>query len=110
MTNSTLAILAADPSRIEDVARAELPALIGEAARLHALLQAQLLSVPAVEKPVASSNGSGPLLKATEAAERLNVSTRWVYRHADELPFTKRLTNGTLRFDERGLKRWQERR
>lgn len=109
MIVSTLALLASDPSRIEDVARADLPALIGEAARLHALLTARLLAAPIVETPVASSNGSD-LLTVAEVAEQLAVSTRWVYRHADELPFTRKLSNGALRFDARGLERWKDRR
>lgn len=50
------------------------------------------------------------LLTVTQAAERLGVDRRWLYRRADKLPFTKRLGPGTLRFSEKGLAKWMERR
>lgn len=50
------------------------------------------------------------LLTAEEAGKRLGVGRRWIYRHASTLPFTRRLTGGTLRFSERGLERWIETR
>lgn len=46
------------------------------------------------------------LLTTHEAAERLAVTVRWLYRHADSLPFTRRLSRGALRFDASGLRRW----
>ena len=46
------------------------------------------------------------LLKVSEVAERLGVSRKWVYDHADSFPFTRRLGGQTLRFSERGLERW----
>jgi excisionase family DNA binding protein len=60
----------------------------------------------------APPGGKAPdtLLTVGEVAERLGVSNRWVYRNADRLPFTRRLTSGTLRFSERGLERWKETR
>ena len=62
--------------------------------------------------PSAPSRNGGPdrLLTAAQAAQRLGVAKRWIYRKADELPFTRRLTEGTLRFSERGLERWKESR
>ena len=45
------------------------------------------------------------MLTAIELAERLSVSPRHVYDHADQWPFTKRLGR-TLRFSERGFERW----
>ncbi len=107
-----LASLAADPARVADVPREALPALIGEAEALRARLWAQLQAVPVpVPVPPASRNG-GPdqLLTAEQAAGRLGVDRRWMYRHADTLPFTRKLTPGTLRFSEKGLERWKESR
>src|SRR5437879_10181756 len=49
---------------------------------------------------------SDRLLTVREAAKRLGVSKRYVYGHADEYPFTRRLGPKTLRFSERGLERW----
>lgn len=57
--------------------------------------------------PKRDNGGPDDLLRVREAAERLNVSRRWLYDHADKLPFTKRLTTGALRFSARGLERWK---
>ncbi len=46
------------------------------------------------------------LLSVREAAERLAVEPQWLYRHADELPFTRRVGTGArpaLRFLDLGL-------
>lgn len=112
MKNWNLATLAADPSRLESVTPEALPELIGEAealrARLWARLQAASITAPAAvaaEKPAADV-----LLTVDEAAARLGVNKRWMYRHAETLPFTRKLTEGTLRFSSRGLERWKESR
>lgn len=109
--SAELATLAADPSRVEDVGRDAIPALIGEVETLKARLWARLQAVEVAPAPTPSTNG-GPdkLLTAEEAAERLSVDKRWVYRKADSLPFTRRLGTGTLRFSSRGLERWKESR
>lgn len=46
------------------------------------------------------------LLRPPEAAKRLGVTVRWLYRNASALPFTRRLTRRALRFDAVGLRRW----
>lgn len=111
--SAELATLAADPSRVGDVARDELPALIGEVEALKAALWARLQAAPGpAPTPTSQGKTSGPdeLLTADQAAQRLGVSKRWVYRKADTLPFTRRLDTGTLRFSARGLERWKESR
>ncbi len=57
----------------------------------------------------AQDSGSDRLLSAADVAARLNVSTRYVYDHANEWPFTQRLSARKLRFSERGLERWERR-
>jgi len=108
--STTLAALAADPERVADLDPAALPGLIGEVealkARLWARLQAAGAAVTVSPDPKATP-GADRLLTATEAAERLGVNARWLYRKADSLPFTRKLSQGTLRFSERGLERWQ---
>ena len=47
------------------------------------------------------------LISVEDAAERLGVTPRWMYRHAGHLPFSRRLSRKALRFSELGLKRWQ---
>ncbi len=54
---------------------------------------------------VARMNGRPPtdrLLTVEEAAQRLAVTPRWLYRHAEDLPFTVRLGR-LLRFSERRI-------
>lgn len=61
-------------------------------------------------------NGSpGPpaedrLLRVREAAQRLGVKPRWLYVHADDFPFTKRLPGRRLQFSAAGLAAWLDRR
>lgn len=110
---NTLATLASDPERIGDVPASDLPRLIGEAEALRAALWCRMQTAT-VPTPVQSSgNGAGDpdrLLTAEEAAERLGVDKRWIYRRKDSLPFTRKLSQGTLRFSLRGLERWKESR
>lgn len=108
--SAELATLAADPSRVRDVDREQLPDLIGEASALHARLLAALQAIP-LQPDRPTTNGEGepdPMLTAQEAADRLGVDPRWMYRKADALPFTRRLSPGTLRFSAKGLERWKE--
>jgi excisionase family DNA binding protein len=111
---ATLAVLAADPTRVEHVPADALPALIGEAEALRARLWARLQAAscaPAVAVTAPTVNGgSDRLISAEEVAERLGVDRRWVYRHTGSLPFARRLSGGTLRFSERGLERWKDSR
>jgi predicted DNA-binding transcriptional regulator AlpA len=103
-----LATLAADPERIADVQAGELPGLIGEAEALRARLWARLqAATPAAVAPPAKATEPDRLLAVAEAADRLGVKPRWLYRHAGELPFTHRLPGGRLRFSARGIERWQ---
>jgi len=50
------------------------------------------------------------LLTAKEAAGVLHVTPRWLYRHAGQLPFTRRLGPKTMRFDADGVARWLAKR
>ena len=57
------------------------------------------------DKPVVASL-EDHLLTVDEAAGVLAVERTWLYRHADKLPFTRKLSAGTLRFSSKGLHRW----
>jgi excisionase family DNA binding protein len=46
------------------------------------------------------------LLDVQEAAARLGMSTDWLYRHARQLPFTRRVGRRALKFDSASLDRW----
>lgn len=82
---------------LEGIPREAVPAAI-------ALLAARLLteSVPAVAK---RSLEPGRLLTAGEAAGRLGVDRRWVYRHSRELGGIS-LSRRKLRVPERALERY----
>ena len=111
LMSQELAALAADPERVAEVPPEALPALIGEVEGLKAALYGRLTATsipatPAAPQGSCHCGGTDALLTATEVADRLGVAKRWVYAHASELPFARRLGEGTLRFDPRGLDRW----
>lgn len=88
------------------VSSEEIPALLGQLEILKAALLARTLpsngkaSLPAPPE-------ADRLLTPEETAERLGISRRWLYRHSDTLPFTRRLSRKALRFSEAGLRKWQ---
>jgi len=56
-----------------------------------------------------SSTGNGApdrLLTVRETAKLLGVSTKYLYAHADEYAFTRRLGKKTLRFSAQGIERF----
>ncbi len=105
-----LAWLIASPDQAEDVPSDQIPDLLGAIetvrARLWSRLNTPTLPATATKGPKAPDR----LLDAKEAAERLGVKAKWLYSHADRLPFTRRLGGRTLRFSEQGLTRWMETR
>jgi predicted DNA-binding transcriptional regulator AlpA len=54
--------------------------------------------------------GPDRLISPSEVASRLGVTVRWVYRHADQWPFTRKLSRKVLRFSEAGFGRWLQAR
>ena len=65
-----------------------------------------------VERAVKKAlNGNGHqdgdrLLDAEEACKILSASPDWLYRHANRLPFTRKLGPRMLRFSEQGIQKW----
>lgn len=53
-----------------------------------------------------ASDSGDQLLDVEAVAEVLNVDERYVYDHADDWPFTRRISPRKLRFSEKGLYRW----
>jgi predicted DNA-binding transcriptional regulator AlpA len=95
--------------------RARWEARARDAEAMHAQAPiAEVLRV-ALSELEAADGASGPpvadrLLTAEEAAQRLGVTVRWLYDHARDLTFAKRLSRKCLRFSEAGLRRYLERR
>ena len=50
------------------------------------------------------------LLEAEAAAKILAVTEDWLYRHAKQLPFTRKLDRKVLRFSFQGIQRYIESR
>ena len=81
---------------------------------LRELLEAALGNdVPIASAPAPTSvpqpgSAWGPddLLTPEEAAAALRVSRRWLYRHAKQLPFARKLSPKVLRFSRSGMARW----
>lgn len=98
--------LAERPHLVAELRPEQVEALINRCAALQCLLAARLLSMrphrPTPDVPVEPDR----LLTPEAAASRLNVSVRWLYRHAHTLPFTRRLSRKRLRFSEAGLRRY----
>lgn len=46
------------------------------------------------------------LLTPQDVAALLSVGVRWVYRHAHQWPFTRKLGRKCLRFEPVGLRKW----
>lgn len=107
MTSSFLAEVVADPHRLDELPREELPDLLANLERLRAKVWARL-SAP----PEDASSGGKPdrLLDVGAVAEILDVAPRYVYDHADDWPFTRRISPRKLRFSEQRLYRWLETR
>jgi len=73
---------------------------------LEGILLTRLLETPTTANGVRDLPEKDQLLNPEEAATRLGVTVKWLYRHAKQLPFTRRLSRKALRFSEQGLQRW----
>jgi len=73
----------------------ELPRLLGELEEIRATALLRM-SAPAT---IQAHDG---LLDVNAAAERLGVSTEYLYRHSSKLPFTRRMGRKLL-FSEQGI-------
>ena len=60
----------------------------------------------ALQNGGATSTQQDALLTPEQAATLIGVNRRWLYRHAEKLPFTRRISRKNLRFSEAGLRRW----
>ena len=76
------------------LALAELPRLLGDLAEISAVATARLVS-PVIERP-------DELLDVAQAAERMNLSKDYLYRHSRRFPFTRRQGRKLL-FSSNGL-------
>jgi predicted DNA-binding transcriptional regulator AlpA len=101
-----LAELVAVPERAVEVRVEEVPGLLARLASLQAVLLSRLLAPQNHAASPRSPAEPDRLLTAGEAAPILGTSERWLYRHAKQLPFSRRLSRKALRFSEVGLRRY----
>lgn len=94
----------ADPARFAEIPRERMVALIAELAGLQARFAALLQLSALPDRRNEPESTPDRLLTPTETAAALGETVRWLYRHAGELPFTRRLSRKALRFSEAGLR------
>ncbi len=91
---------------VQETPTSDLPALAGELARALTAVVARSATTAAEPARPAPDGHRDELLSIDDAAARLSVKVSWLYRHARDLPFTRKIGHRTLRFDARGLERW----
>ena len=102
-----LACLLADPARTADLPAEALPALLLQlGAEHHRLATVETAVAARLAAGLHGDEEPDRLLTVRQAASVLGMSEDWLYRHADRLPFTCRTGRRTVRFSERGLKRY----
>jgi len=88
---------------LDELPADQLPEMIGALETAKARAWARLTAPPAV----ASSPTQGDAtVDVDEAARLLGMSPTWVYRHAETLPFTRRVGRRALRFSVAGIRRY----
>jgi excisionase family DNA binding protein len=96
-----LAALLADPT---GVPHDRIPDVLGELERVRGVLWARLVTAAPPPRP-----SDDALVDVDEAARLLDMSTKWLYRHARRLPFTRRVGR-SLKFSREGIHRYLARR
>ena len=90
-----------DGDKVASIPFDAIPAALGELERLKAMLWIRFLCCDRQSKQQRPDR----LLTAKETAEKMSVSTDYIYDHAKNLPFTVREWRKVL-FSERGLERY----
>ncbi len=94
------------PERVAEIPLDQVPMLLAKLGGLQGALLARLVQAHSSLGRSEPQPENDHLLTAEEAASILGVTVRWLYRHARNLPFARRLSRKALRFSEVGLKRW----
>ena len=96
-----LAALVEDPAKVATVPPGRIPALLSQLSALQGAMAARLISADCDD----TTSSEDTLLTVDQAAERLGVSTDWLFRRSRTLPFVVRLGRH-LRFSNRGINRY----
>ncbi len=105
----TLDELAVTPERVRDLSPLEAAELLLRVVGLQTALLSRVLPA-APNEHATGATVEDRLLTPQEAARRLGVSPRWLYRHAKRLPFTRHLSRKALRFSAEGLEKYLRQR
>ena len=81
------------------------PVLLGELERIRVRLWAHMMQAHYRTSPIAEI-AQDRLLTIEEASKKLGLSKDYLYRHADQLPFTVRPGLRQLRFSLLGIERY----
>ena len=98
----TLDDIACDPVRAQNLSRSQLTALLLRATVAQSAIAAALLNADAT----ARDEPPDQTLNADEIARAVGQSRRWVFRHAQDLPFVVRTGRKSLVGSRAGLNRW----
>jgi hypothetical protein len=103
----SLDAVAAEPTQVGSLTFAVTTALLARNVLVQGVLVARLLAlqVEAAERQD-QQHRDDKLLTAAETAGILGVTPRWLYRHAQRLPFARRLSRKVLRFSEVGAHKY----
>jgi len=95
------------PELITSIPLDTIPAILGDIEAFRIRLLARLITsqTPATP-PDEKAQSTDRLLDPAQAAALMGVKIRWLYQHHRTLPFARKLSPRTLRFDEAGLHRW----
>jgi hypothetical protein len=107
----TVKELARDPSRARGLSPTVIAALLAKfGADLAELSSAQNALAAALldskQAPHATADADDRMMTADEAAVVLHHDRRWLYRHAADLPFVRRVSRKSFLCSEIGLRKW----
>ncbi len=101
--------LARDVTRARGLSAEVRGELIARAAAVTAALAAPMIAEPEPGRTARREQqtpSEDKMLTVDEGAAILRCSPRWIYRHADQLPFVHRLSRKSLLCSESGLRKW----
>ncbi|MDI3467935.1 MAG: hypothetical protein OJF50_006756 [Nitrospira sp.] len=104
ITIPTLTELAAHPEQATDLPPHVAATLLAQLASLQTVLLGRLFVGMSPE--LRREDSEDRLLTINEAMAMLNMTKDYLYRHADELPFTVRPAPKQLRFSKLGIQRY----
>jgi len=94
---------------LEHAPPAVLSALLAACASVESRV-ATCLAIAAAETPAPTSTEPERFISVKEAAARLGVAPKWVYRRKKTLPFMREVAPGTWRVSVPALERWMHHR